>query len=190
MKPYTQAGSARAAVGEALVRRREHLLALVKRRAAGRVDAEEVLQVALGRALERSAQVRDPAKVEAWIGRLVRNVLVDELRKRRQRTLPIEALELATIQDGNGLDCWCALVQAEQLKPEHSRILRRVIVDGAPVTQVAAELGITPNNAMVRLHRARAALKARLKSHCGTTSPQSCADCGCDERGCCPQPIS
>jgi RNA polymerase sigma-70 factor (ECF subfamily) len=41
---------------------------------------------------------------------------------------------------------------------------------------------------MVRLHRARTALKARLKQHCGTTSVGSCVDCGCDERGCCPQP--
>jgi RNA polymerase sigma-70 factor (ECF subfamily) len=43
---------------------------------------------------------------------------------------------------------------------------------------------------MVRLHRARRALKERLAAHCGTTSARSCADCGCEERGCCARPSS
>lgn len=73
-----------------------------------------------------------------------------------------------------------------QLAP--AEIIRRVIVDGIPVTQVAPELGLTPNNAMVRLHRARTALRARLKEHCGTTSVRACSECGCEERGCCPRP--
>jgi RNA polymerase sigma-70 factor (ECF subfamily) len=101
---------------------------------------------------------------------------------------PLDEIELAAIEDGAVIDCRCVLVQVTHLKPEHSQILRRVIVDGLAVSQVAAELGITPNNAMVRLHRARTALKARLKEHCGTTSARSCADCGCEERGCCPLP--
>jgi hypothetical protein len=63
----------------------------------------------------------------------------------------------------------------------------RVVVEGISVSQVAVELDITANDAMVRLHRARTALKAKLKAHCGTTSLSSCADCGCAERGCCPQ---
>jgi RNA polymerase sigma-70 factor (ECF subfamily) len=147
-----------------------------------------VLQSALQRALERADQVRDIARIEAWLGRLVRNVVVDELRRKRENAHPIEELELAAPDDVDGLDCSCVLVQANQLKPEHSQILRRVVVDGVSVSQVAAELAITANNAMVRLHRARTALKAQLKEHCGTTSVGSCADCGCDERGCCPQP--
>lgn len=175
-------------VRQALAAQWDDLLALVRRRSGGRLDAEEVLQIALQRALERADQVRDPARTEAWIGRVVRNVVIDELRRKRERLLPVDELELAAIDDTGAVDCWCVLVQAEQLKPEHSQILRRVIVDGLAVTQVAAELGITPNNAMVRLHRARGALKERLKAHCGTTTARSCTDCGCEERGCCPRP--
>jgi RNA polymerase sigma-70 factor (ECF subfamily) len=147
-----------------------------------------MLQVALQRALERAHQVRDPARAEAWLGRVVRNVVVDELRRKREPLLQADELELAAITDDGSVDCWCVLVQAERLKPEHSQILRRVIVDGVAVSAVAVELGITPNNAMVRLHRARVALKERLKEHCGTTDVRSCSDCGCEERGCCPQP--
>lgn len=175
------------AVRSALGTQREQLLALIRRRGGGKVDADEVLHVALQRALERAEQVRDPARAEAWIARVVRNVLLDELRKKQVPVLGIDELELAAIDD-EGIDCWCVLVQAEQLKPEYASILRRVIIDGVPVTQVAAELGITPNNAMVRLHRARTALKKRLEAHCGTTTARSCSDCGCEERGCCPRP--
>jgi RNA polymerase sigma-70 factor (ECF subfamily) len=86
------------------------------------------------------------------------------------------------------LDCWCVLAQAACLKPEYAEILRRVDIDGLAVTIVAGELGLSSNNAMVRLHRARKALRARMAEHCGTTSARSCSDCGCEERGCCTVP--
>jgi RNA polymerase sigma factor (sigma-70 family) len=184
---HHDASTATNAVRDALGARREQLLALVRRRGHGAVDAEEVLHVAAQRALERAEQVRDPARAEAWVHRVVRNVLYDELRKRRAPIVPVDELELAAI-DENDLDCWCVVVQVERLKPEYAQILRRVIIDGVPVTRVAAELGLTANNAMVRLHRARTALKKQLESHCGTTSARSCSECGCEERGCCPRP--
>lgn len=188
METLSSSSQSRDGVRQALSSQRDRLLALVRRRSGGRLDAEEVLQIALQRALERAAQVRNPARAEAWIGRVVRNVVIDELRRKREPVLPIDELELAAIGDDGAVDCWCVVVQAEQLKPAHSQILRRVVVDGVAVTEVAAELGITANNAMVRLHRARTALKERLKAHCGTTNARSCSDCGCEERGCCLRP--
>lgn len=174
------------AVRSALVAKRAELLALVRRRGGARVDAEDVLHIALQRALERADQIHDVDKAEAWVARVVRNVLVDELRKKHVAVPSIDAFELAL--DEEVVDCWCVLAQAKQLKPEYATILRRVVVEGASVTAVAPELGLTPNNAMVRLHRARKALKARLESHCGTTNARSCLECGCAERGCCPIP--
>ena len=175
------------AVRDAVTARREHLLGFVRQRAGTRIDAEEVVQLAIQRALERAEQVRDPSRAEAWLGRVVRNVLLDELRRKRECILPVDELELSAIAD-DGIDCWCVLVQAEQLKPEYAVILRRVVIDGVPVGRVAGELGLTANNAMVRLHRARQALKERLEAHCGTTTARSCSECGCEERGCCPRP--
>jgi DNA-directed RNA polymerase specialized sigma24 family protein len=175
------------AVHDAVTARREHLLGFVRQRAGTRLDAEEVVHLAIQRALERADQVRDPSRAEAWLGRVVRNVLLDELKKKRERILPVDELELSAITD-DGIDCWCVLVQAEQLKPEYAVILRRVVIDGIPVSRFAAELGLTANNAMVRLHRARVALKERLEAHCGTTTARSCSECGCEERGCCPRP--
>ncbi|XXX82363.1 sigma-70 family RNA polymerase sigma factor [Sorangium sp. So ce134] len=174
------------AVREALAIERGRLLASVRRQAKAGVDAEEVLQRAFERALARSDQVRDPARAAAWVARVVRNVLVDELRKKHDVMLSADEIDLVSVEEDD-IDCWCVLVQAEQLKPEYALILKRVVVDGAAVTDVAAELGLTPGNAMVRLHRARKALRVRMKEHCGTESARSCIECGCDERGCCPR---
>ena len=187
MQTQSPAITATEAVRDALRVQRGPLLAMVRRRGGARVDAEELLQVAFERALSRSEQVRDLERVHAWVGQIVRHVVIDELRKRQDAALPVDNLDVAAAED-DLIDCWCVLAQAEQLKPEYAVILRRVIMDGAKVGEVAAELGLTPNNAMVRLHRARKALKERLAAHCGTTTARSCADCGCEERGCCPRP--
>lgn len=178
---------AEAAIRSAAAAKRSELLSLFERRSAGRLDPEELVQIAVARAIEHADQLRDPNRAEAWIGRIARNVLIDELRRRHVPVTPIDELELASL-DPDDIDCWCVLVQAEQLKPEYAQILRRVVLDGRPVKEVAEELGLTANNAMVRLHRAREALKARMLAHCGTTSARSCSECGCEERGCCPKP--
>jgi RNA polymerase sigma factor (sigma-70 family) len=183
----TGSRSSVSAVHDAVASRRAHLVGFIRHRAGDRVDAEEVVQLAIQRALERADQVRDPSRAEAWLGRVVRTVLLDELRKKPERLLPADELELSAINEER-LDCWCVLVQADHLKPAYAVILRRVVIDGVPVSRVALELGLTTNNAMVRLHRARIALKHRLEAHCGTTTARSCSECGCEERGCCPKP--
>jgi DNA-directed RNA polymerase specialized sigma24 family protein len=184
MEPLSNASAATDAVRRAVDAQSPELLAWLRKRCGTKLDAEDVLQKAVTRALERSKQLRDSSRAEAWVARIVRTVLIDELRKRREVAVPIDAADVLST-DPDGIDCWCVLAQAERLKPEYATILRRVIVDGVPVTQLASELGLTANNAMVRLHRARAALRARMAEHCGTTSARSCSDCGCEERGCC-----
>ena len=57
-------------------------------------------------------------------------------------------------------------------------------LDGATLAEFAKEADISPNNAGVRLHRARRALKARLSEACA-----SCADHGCDPCACRPRHV-
>lgn len=65
------------------------------------------------------------------------------------------------------------------LKSEYAEVLQRADLEELPIGQVAAELDITPNNATVRLHRARQALKRELKRCCGTCAAHGCLDCTC-----------
>jgi len=173
-------------VRDAIADQRDRLLALVRRHAGPTVDADEVVQAAAERALARSEQLRDADRVEAWIARIARNAAIDELRRRNSAFIPLHDIELPAHED-HDVDCGCVLVQAAALKPEYALILKRVDIDGAAVTEIARELGLTANNAMVRLHRARKALRVAMVAHCGTASVQSCAQCGCRERGCCAQ---
>ena len=171
-----------AAVRRVLETERDVLLRRVRSKAAGRVSAEDVLQTASARALEHAAQLRDPARAEAWVARIVQNALRDALRAQREVELPADVADDPAIETA---PCSCVLAQSRRLKPEYTEILRRVVLDGAPHPGVAAELGLTTNNASVRLHRARAALRKRMAEHCGTLRARSCTECGCAERGCC-----
>jgi RNA polymerase sigma-70 factor (ECF subfamily) len=70
------------------------------------------------------------------------------------------------------------------LKPEWARIVRRVDLEGASVPVAAREEGITPNAAAVRLHRARAALRDKLRIACGACAREGggCLECDCHRR--------
>lgn len=165
------------------------LAAFVRRRATAELEPGEVMQTVALRALAHADQIRDPERTRAWLFRIARNALAEQ-RRRASR-----GPELRPIDDEahRGLEeeeeaCWCILAQVQALKPEYAGILQRVVIEERSVRDVARELGITENNATVRLHRAREALRAQLRAHCGTGSSRSCAECGCEERGCCPRP--
>ena len=76
--------------------------------------------------------------------------------------------------------CRCVGELVEGLKPEYAEALTRIEVDGVAVKDYAAERGITPNNAAVRVHRARKALARELESCCGGCATLGCADCTCE----------
>jgi RNA polymerase sigma factor (sigma-70 family) len=180
----------RAIIEDVLREHRPAMIAFVRKRAGHIVDPEDVLQQAAVRALAKSEQLREPQHARAWVYRIVRNVLADELRAIGLPVVEQNDEMVANLPEEEGHEhagqtCRCALNLAKTLKPEYAAILERVVLEEEPVTAIAEELGVTPNNAMVRLHRARNALRSLLEKHCNTTSTRSCLDCGCEERGCC-----
>jgi DNA-directed RNA polymerase specialized sigma24 family protein len=52
------------------------------------------------------------------------------------------------------------------LRPETGDLLRRAELEETPLRRLADELGITANNAGVRLHRAREALRRAMQARC------------------------
>ena len=75
--------------------------------------------------------------------------------------------------------CKCVGALVDELKPEYAEVIRRVEMDGAEPSDFAGEAGITPNNARVRLHRAREALKRSVADYCGSCASGGCRDCSC-----------
>lgn len=184
---------ARAIIEGVLRDERPAMVAFVRKRAGHIVDPEDVLQQAALRALSKSEQLREPSVARAWVYRIVRNVLADELRALGLPVAPVDDAEAisdavqaaANDETHEGETCRCAMELARTLKPEYASILERAVIEERPVTAIAQELGLTANNATVRLHRARKALRSLVEQHCGTTSLRACLDCGCEERGCC-----
>lgn len=165
-------------INEALGQYRDELVGFVRRRAGHLVDPEDVVHRAAARALSSSARLADPAKARPWLYRIVRNVLVDELRGLGLPTKEVPE-DLAAPEDDRAKPCRCAMDIAGSLRPEYREILERAVIDDVAVTQVARELGISANNANVRLHRARNALRAAVAERCGTTRMSECMDCSC-----------
>lgn len=167
-----------------LVESHRRFLAFLERRLPGRAAAEEVLQEAFARAVERGGAIRDGESAVAWFYRLLRNAIADHHRRRvvEGRAIEQAAREAREASDDPELRaavCGCMATLLPELKPEYAELIRRVDLEEAPVAEVAGALGITANNAHVRLHRARQALKRRLEAACGTCATHGCLDCGC-----------
>ena len=64
-----------------LVKGHRGFLAFLERRVESRAVAEDILQAAFARGLERGAGVNDE-KVVAWFYRILRNALIDHYRRR------------------------------------------------------------------------------------------------------------
>jgi RNA polymerase sigma factor (sigma-70 family) len=172
------------AVVRTLVENHRNFLSFLERRVGSRAVAEELLQAAFVRTLEKGEGLRDGESAVAWFYRLLRNALIDHYRKQAAegRALEREAREATEAgPDPELKDAVCACVGGllPTLKPEYAELLRQVDLEERSVPEVAAEVGITPNNAGVRLHRARQALKHQLERSCGTCATHGCLDCSC-----------
>ncbi|OJH40118.1 RNA polymerase sigma factor [Cystobacter ferrugineus] len=186
--PPSHAASAPAPVREEALRtlldHRDRFASFLASRVDSQVVVEELLQAAYVKALEKSAALRDEERAVAWFYRLLRNALTDHYRHRsaEARALEREAREPLSVQAEPGAGskvCACLHGVLPSLKPEYAHMVRQVDLEEQSVSEVAREAGVTPNNAMVRLHRARQALKARLQHTCGACASSGCLDCSC-----------
>ncbi len=150
-------------------------------------EANDILQLAALRAIERADSLDDPARVVAWLYRLHRNLIVDVIRKRSSEHRVIDsAAEVPDQAPPPSSDpCACSLTQASHIHSAYSSILSLVDIGGMRLSEAARTLGITVNNATVRLHRARRALRKQMLEHCGVSNPRDCANCRCVYEGCC-----
>jgi len=174
-----------------LVENHRRFLDFLTRRVGSREVAEDILQDAFVRGLARADQLRDQESVVAWFYRSLRNALVDHWRKRGvERKVIDEGVELtdemepAADAELMNTVCACATSLLETLKPEYADALRRVDLAGVSVKAFAEESRMTPNNASVRLFRARQALRRQVERTCGTCAEHGCLDCTCGGGGC------
>jgi len=172
-------------VTERLVGSHRQFLAFLERRLGDRALAEDILQDAFVKSLEKAESVRDDESAVAWFYRLLRNAIVDHHRRGsvRSRALELLAGEMKDAVEPPpeivGAICACVGELAANLKPEYAQAIRRVEVDQVPLQIFASEEGITSNNAAVRVFRAREALRRQVHAACRTCAEHGCVDCSC-----------
>lgn len=168
-----------------LVENHREFLGFLERRLGDRALAEDILQDAFVRSIEKGGDVRDESSAVAWFYRLLRNAVIDHHRRTGARNRALEAMAremedaVAPPPELRGAICECIARVASSLKPEYEQAIRRVEVDGVAVQEFADETGITANNAAVRLFRARDALRKQVRASCGTCAEHGCHDCHC-----------
>jgi RNA polymerase sigma-70 factor (ECF subfamily) len=172
------------AVVDALVGNHQRFLAFLERRVGDRALAEDILQDAFVRSIDKVDGLRDPGAAVAWFYRLLRNAVVDHQRRSGTASRALSAfaseLEAADVGEEAHRDvCRCVSDLAQALKPEYAAALQRIEVEGVPVKDYASEAGITSNNAAVRVFRARAALRERVHATCGACAGRGCVECTC-----------
>ena len=173
----------------ALVEQHRQFLAFLERRLGDRQRAEDVLQAATLKGLEKSASIRQQDSVTAWFYRLLRNAIADDYRRRdaERRALEGAGREAAIRADRGpeleGEVCRCVNGLLPTLRDDYTRILRAVDLEGATAADFARREGLSAANARVRLHRARRALRRRLEACCGTCAEHGCLDCSCGSPG-------
>jgi RNA polymerase sigma factor (sigma-70 family) len=171
---------------EQLVRSRDRFLAFLCKRVGDRAIAEDILQSAFVRSIERIEQIRDTESVVAWFYRVLRNAVVDHHRRNdtASRGLQTFARQLEEhaepLPDDRASVCTCLAELTAELPPEQARAIQRVDLEGAAVKDYASEAGITANNAGVRLFRARENLRKAVARCCGACAKHGCEDCTCD----------
>ena len=151
----------------------EQIVALLPRlrRSAGNLarnphDADDVVQIAVERALTRLDQWRSDARLDSWMFKIVRNAWIDELRSRGRRDkvfLAAEAGEnVGTDSMARETDLLAVQSAMARLPQEQREAVGLVLVEGLPYREAADVLDVPIGTLTSRLARGREALQAML----------------------------
>ena len=168
-----------------LLESRRQFLSFIQSRVESAEVAEDILQAAFVKGIEKGGALRDEETVVAWFYRLLRNAIIDHYRQRGVSERVTESLvhELerhAEPEDSfKGDICGCISGLLESLKPEYRHAIRAVDLEEQPLAVLAGRAGITNSNAAVRIHRAREALRKQVTVACGMCATHGCMDCHC-----------
>ncbi len=132
-------------------------------------DADDVVQIALERALQRAEQFEPGTRLEAWLSAIVRNAWIDEARARARRAKVFAPAELGERVGSDGEAAMHAALEARdvwtamQALPEEQReAVAMVCVEGMAYRDAAAALGVPLGTLTSRLARGREALAKML----------------------------
>ena len=129
-------------------------------------DADDLVQVAVERALRHADQWRPDARLDSWVFGILRNAWLDELRSRTRRAhvfVPEEAGEhVGEAGVERHSDAMAVAAAMARLPDEQREVVALVLVEGMSYREASALIGVPMGTVTSRLARARAALQESL----------------------------
>jgi RNA polymerase sigma-70 factor (ECF subfamily) len=136
------------------------LVGVLARVCDGREDAEEVVQEAFVRLVQRWSKVSRYDDPEAWVRQVAFRLATSRWRRRRAGAAALLRLGPARHVSAPSVDRVAVDAVLAPLTPAHRAVLVLHHAVGLSVDEIAAELGVAPGTVKSRLSRARAAAAA------------------------------
>lgn len=130
-------------------------------------SADDLVQDSIERALRSSNQLRDLTFLAAWLRKILHNIHIDELRRRRSQGIQqdieqlADDLELSAAPNPGHMRDFLRAVNALSL--EHRQILLLAGLEELSYREIAQELDLPIGTVMSRLARARSRLRELME---------------------------
>jgi RNA polymerase sigma-70 factor (ECF subfamily) len=168
-----------------LIESQGQFLGFLRKRISSADVAEDLLQNAFLKSIEKGGGIKDEESIVAWFYRVLRNSVIDYYRQRGRShqelsgiLSDLERFATATSESQSEV-CECVNPLLENLKPEYREALTTIDLGDGSLADLATRAGITEGNAAVRVHRAREAMRKQVQMTCGACGEHHCVDCHC-----------
>jgi RNA polymerase sigma-70 factor (ECF subfamily) len=134
-------------------------------------DADDLVQIAVERALARSDQLRAEARLSSWMFGILRNAWIDETRSRGRRSQVFAPEELGENVGDAANEAHTEVLSVQEAMarlPDEQRIaVGLVLVEGLSYKEAAEIMGVPLGTLTSRLARGREALQGMLTEKTG-----------------------
>ena len=134
-------------------------------------DADDLVQIAVERALARSGQLRTDSEPAPWLFGILRHAWIDEVRARGRRERVLAPQELGeNVGDGSG-DTYADILAVQdamaRLPEEQRTAVALVLIEGLSYKEAAEAMNVPIGTLTSRLARGREALQSLLAESTG-----------------------
>lgn len=159
-------GSSREDLSEAVVEMLPRLRRFARTLARDPHDADDLVQIAIERALAHAGQLRPDSRLSSWLFGILRNAWIDEGRSRKRwRSWQVDEVLAENVGDPSaGSPAELLIVQdaLERLPEEQRLAVSLVLIEGLSYKEAAEVMSVPIGTLTSRLARGREALQAML----------------------------
>ncbi|MBI1315466.1 sigma-70 family RNA polymerase sigma factor [bacterium] len=143
------------------------MLAVCRRYVRSLEDAEEVLQNALLKALDKLSDLEEVKSIEPWLRRIAANESLNFIRYRQNVFVALDEVDEAQAPSGfeapNGLEAEELLRLVNALPTGYRVVFNLYAIEGYDHSEIAELLNIDPATSRSQLHKARKLLQSQLE---------------------------